>query len=73
MYRLTVPGFLPAFTWCSMNARITAGSAGRNDSPRSSQNAWKIGEHLIPGGTLCGRVLPLLFPEGWIPAFKGGM
>jgi hypothetical protein len=42
MYRRIVAGFLPALTSCSMNARIVAGSAGRYDSPRSSQNAWKI-------------------------------
>ena len=42
IYRLTVAGFLPAFTSCSMKARIVVGSAGRNDSPRRSQNAWNI-------------------------------
>jgi hypothetical protein len=26
----------------SIDARIVAGSAGRNESPRPSQNAWKI-------------------------------
>jgi hypothetical protein len=36
MYRLTVAGFLAAFTSCSMNARIVAGSAGKNDSPLST-------------------------------------
>src|SRR5229473_6744339 len=42
IYRLTVAGFLPLFTSCSIKARMVVGSAGRNDSPRPSQNTWNI-------------------------------
>jgi hypothetical protein len=49
MYRLTVAGFLPLLTSCSMNPRMVVGSAGRNDSPRPSQNAWKIAPSGVRG------------------------
>jgi hypothetical protein len=41
-WRFAVAGFFPAFTRSSMNARMVFGSAGRYDSSRDSQNAWKI-------------------------------
>jgi hypothetical protein len=42
IYRLTIASLIPDVTSCSMNARIVAGSAGRNESPRPLQNAWNI-------------------------------
>jgi hypothetical protein len=55
MYRRTVAGFLPAFTSCSMNARIVPGSAGRNDSPRPFPPRNTIHRRSIAGPLVCLR------------------
>jgi hypothetical protein len=62
MYRRTVAGFLPAFTSYSMNARMVFGSAGRNDSPRPSQNAWNIAPSAFCARSVFAEYAPSAIP-----------
>ena len=62
IYRLTVAGFLPAVTSCSMKARMVIGSAGRNDSPRPSQNTWKIAPTAFSARKLFAEQAPSAIP-----------
>jgi hypothetical protein len=55
-------GFFPAFTSCSMKAGIILGSAGRNDSPRSSQNAWKMAPSAFCARSVFAEYAPSAIP-----------
>jgi hypothetical protein len=62
MYRRTVAGFFPAATSCSMNARIVAGPAGKNGSPRPSQNAWNIAPSAFCARSVFAEYAPSAIP-----------
>jgi hypothetical protein len=67
MYRRTVAGFFPAFTSCSMKARIVVGSAGKSGlaAPFAERLKYRSVRFLRPQGVRRVGALchPLPFPQ----------